>query len=120
MILMEPRPHRPERADSSVMPQGIEPARGEGFIRRGIHYAGRVQGVGFRMVSQRLAHGFAISGYVRNLPDGRVELVAEGQEAEVSSFLEAIRREFAGYIRSEQSTTEPLSESPTRGFVIRP
>jgi acylphosphatase len=103
------------------MPHGVEqPRRVERAAeRRHVYYSGRVQGVGFRMVSHQLARGFDISGYVRNLPDGRVELVAEGPEAEVSRFLAAIRREFAGMIRSEQATTEPLSETPGREFVIR-
>ena len=46
--------------------------------RRRIYYSGRVQGVGFRFSTQRLASGFAVAGSVKNLRDGRVEVVAEG------------------------------------------
>ena len=53
-------------------------------------YTGRVQGVGFRDTAQRLAGRFAVSGFVRNLDDGRVELVAEGEPVEVNAFLDAI------------------------------
>ena len=42
-----------------------------------VRYSGQVQGVGFRYTAQRLAEGYAVSGYVRNLPEGDVELVAE-------------------------------------------
>ena len=44
-------------------------------------YSGRVQGVGFRYTTQALAAGHPIAGYVRNLPTGEVELVAEGEES---------------------------------------
>ena len=55
-------------------------------IRRVVHYAGRVQGVGFRYTTEQIALGFEVVGYVRNLPDGRVEMVAQGPPAEVSRF----------------------------------
>lgn len=45
-----------------------------------IHVTGRVQGVFFRVYTREFAKGLAVSGYVRNLPDGRVEIVAEGSE----------------------------------------
>jgi len=47
-------------------------------LRRALYFSGRVQGVGFRYESRALALGYNLSGYVRNLADGRVELVAEG------------------------------------------
>jgi acylphosphatase len=52
-----------------------------------VFYEGRVQGVGFRYSARRVAAGFDVAGYVRNLPDGRVELVASGDEEEVDGFL---------------------------------
>jgi acylphosphatase len=54
-------------------------------------FSGRVQGVGFRFTVCRIAEGFDVTGYVRNLWDGDVELVAEGLDEIVSDFLEAIR-----------------------------
>ena len=46
--------------------------------QREVYYQGRVQGVGFRYAVRSLARRFAVDGFVRNLSDGRVELVAEG------------------------------------------
>ena len=59
--------------------------------RRRVYYSGRVQGVGFRATCRWLAGGFEVAGYVRNLPDGRVEVVAEGESAELDRFLAAIQ-----------------------------
>lgn len=75
--------------------------------RRRLHvfYSGRVQGVGFRYTVKTVAAGFEITGAVRNLPDGRVELVAEGARAELAAFREAIAGAgLAGFIRDEQVT----------------
>jgi acylphosphatase len=67
-----------------------------------VFYWGRVQGVGFRYSAREVACGFDVTGSVRNLPDGRVELVAEGDEEEVKAFLEAIHQSQLGnYIRRE-------------------
>ena len=59
--------------------------------RMQVFYSGRVQGVGFRYQTRQLAAGYEIVGTVRNLPDGRVELVAEGQVDELKAFREGIR-----------------------------
>ena len=65
-------------------------------------YSGRVQGVGFRYACKELAAGFTLSGTVLNLPDGRVQLVAEGAREELTAFRLAIRNEgLAGFIRDE-------------------
>ena len=64
--------------------------------RAHVFYSGRVQGVGFRYSAREVACGFEVTGFVRNLPDGRVELVAEGEEEEVKAFLEAIHGEPSG------------------------
>ncbi len=55
------------------------------------YYSGRVQGVGFRLTAEETAHDFGVVGWVKNLRDGRVELVAEGDESVVGQFLEALR-----------------------------
>ncbi len=57
---------------------------------RQVFYEGRVQGVGFRWSTKNIARGFDVTGWVRNLPDGRVELQACGEEEEVAAFLEAL------------------------------
>src|SRR5947209_7834818 len=87
--------------------------------RRRVYYAGRVQGVGFRFTSQRLAQQFAVSGTVRNLDDGRVELLAEGEAAEVASFLDSIRREMGHTIQDVQERSESPGDPPLHGFTIR-
>lgn len=67
-------------------------------VCRHVFYSGQVQGVGFRYTALSIAQRFAVAGMVRNLPDGRVELVAEGEAAEVAGFLEALRRQMTSYI----------------------
>jgi acylphosphatase len=67
-----------------------------------IHYSGRVQGVGFRYTARTVATGFEITGTVRNLPDGRVELIAEGTRPELEAYQSALRDAgLAGFIRDE-------------------
>jgi acylphosphatase len=56
-------------------------------IARQVHYSGRVQGVGFRFTAHRIAQRHQVKGYVRNLDDGRVELVAVGPPDEVKALL---------------------------------
>ena len=69
-----------------------------------VFYSGRVQGVGFRYCVKVTAAGFEVLGTVRNLPDGWVELVAEGVRAELDAFCAAIRESSVGsFIRGEQA-----------------
>ena len=60
--------------------------------RMQIFYSGSVQGVGFRYSVRSVATGFEVTGVVKNLPDGRVELVAEGAKAELEAFRQGIRK----------------------------
>jgi len=55
-----------------------------------VFYEGNVQGVGFRWTVRDAAKGFDVTGWVRNLPDGRVELQVNGEENEVRAFLDRI------------------------------
>ncbi|HZI32548.1 MAG TPA: acylphosphatase [Candidatus Binatia bacterium] len=81
-------------------------------------YSGRVQGVGFRYTTKTVAAGFEITGTVRNLPDGRVELLAEGTRAELEAFRAAILDAgLAGFIRDEQVTWAD-AKNEFRGFEI--
>lgn len=64
-----------------------------------VFYSGRVQGVGFRFTAESLAIDLGIYGWVKNLSDGRVQLVAEGAEDAIKEFLEKIKQEFSHYIR---------------------
>ena len=80
-------------------------------------YSGRVQGVGFRYTARELAASHPVAGYVRNLPTGAVELVAEGEAGDVEAFLAAVARHMAGYIRN--TTVQDAAPSGQRGFHIR-
>jgi len=73
-----------------------------------VYYSGQVQGVGFRYTARRLAQGYAVKGLVRNLGDGRVEMVVEGDRVEVERFLEAVRGKMDGYIRAVNIQDEPV------------
>jgi acylphosphatase len=84
-----------------------------------IFYEGSVQGVGFRWSVQHVAKGFDVSGWVKNLADGRVEMQVSGEENEIRAFLDAIMQsELRGHIRKQ---TETKSEEPVtaHGFEIR-
>lgn len=77
------------------------------MLRRRIYYTGRVQGVGFRYVAKRLAAGYELGGFVRNLPDGRVELLIEGPAEQVTAFADALAESMTGYIRDSKKNDEP-------------
>jgi acylphosphatase len=83
-----------------------------------VFYSGTVQGVGFRYTVRTLAGGFDVAGMVRNLPDGRVELLAEGRKDELSAFQQAIRESELGHFiqREEVIWAEPAGG--LRGFEI--
>jgi acylphosphatase len=68
------------------------------MIRETIHYSGRVQGVGFRHTTATLARAYPVTGYVQNLADGRVKLVAEGDAADVEAFVDAVQDAMGGHI----------------------
>ncbi|MEZ5386740.1 MAG: acylphosphatase [Prosthecobacter sp.] len=86
---------------------------------RHVFYTGRVQGVGFRYSTKRIASGYDVTGSVKNLPDGRVELFAQAFEAEeVDAFLEDIQNSsLASHIREREVKTAP-SQPGLRGFSI--
>ena len=65
-----------------------------------MHFSGRVQGVGFRYTAQNIAQQYNVAGYVRNLPDGRVEVVMEGPDGEMDGVIESLRQKMNCYIRS--------------------
>ncbi|MBC7784066.1 MAG: acylphosphatase [Burkholderiales bacterium] len=77
--------------------------------RRHCYFKGRVQGVGFRYTARNLAINYDVSGFIRNLPDGRVELVAEGPGTEVVNFVEAICDRMKGHIQHVDQDEEPVS-----------
>ncbi|HEY2761315.1 MAG TPA: acylphosphatase, partial [Pirellulales bacterium] len=86
--------------------------------RSTVYYSGNVQGVGFRFTARSIARGFAVTGYVENLPDGRVHLVAEGQTREVDAFLADVRERFSGNLRGERIDIGPAT-GEFAGFEIQ-
>jgi len=87
------------------------------MVCKQVRYAGRVQGVGFRYTTQHLARGFAVTGYVRNLPSGDVELIAEGAADQVEAFLAAVAHAMAAYI--EQCLVQDAASGGYKDFRIR-
>jgi acylphosphatase len=87
---------------------------------RHVFFEGRVQGVGFRWTAKNIARGYDVTGWVRNLPDGRVEMQVSGETDEVDAFIEAIEEsELNGHIRKvDVSVIPPLKG--TQGFEIAP
>lgn len=89
------------------------------MIAKRVVFEGRVQGVGFRYSVKDLARGFEVRGWVKNLPDGTVELHAMGDRTEVEAFVREIVEEssVAHHIRNHHAETIPLLENVT-GFTI--
>jgi acylphosphatase len=86
--------------------------------RHTVSYTGHVQGVGFRYTTHSIARNHAVTGYVRNLPDGRVELVAEGERREIDAFLLEVRDRLSSHIRDERCDIGPAT-GEFGGFEIR-
>ena len=81
--------------------------------RAHVFYSGQVQGVGFRYTAQDIAMSLGLKGFVKNLEDGRVEIVAEGREADIKELLDKISKDQLGrYIKD----TELSWEKPTKEF----
>ena len=98
------------KAEKSVVSRTVE--------RRQVFYAGQVQGVGFRYTAQTIARGYAVTGYVCNLADGRVELVAEGSVDQLDAFLQELGEQKAGQIRSARCDRRPAT-GEFASFAIR-
>jgi acylphosphatase len=82
-------------------------------------FSGRVQGVGFRMTTLRLASGFDVRGWVKNLPDGTVEVVAESRPGELERFRDAITREFRANLSGLAVEQAATGLATPDGFEIR-
>jgi acylphosphatase len=79
--------------------------------QRIVTYRGNVQGVGFRYTACRVAGNYDLTGYVRNLPDGGVEILAEGDIAQIDLFLADVTQRFSGFIRTQTQQTAPYGGS---------
>ena len=87
------------------------------MICKRVTYTGQVQGVGFRYTAQHVAEEFAVGGFVRNLPDGSVELLAQGEPDQVDAFLRALAARMAGYIDNADARDHAAGDY--QGFRIR-
>ncbi len=67
-----------------------------------IYFDGRVQGIGFRFTAIEVARGSGVCGWVKNLDDGRVEVMAEAEEESLKNFLQDIAERFSRYIRDTE------------------
>lgn len=75
---------------------------------RHVFYEGRVQGVGFRWSAKNVARGYDVTGWVKNLPDGRVEMQVCGEVDEVDAFIEAIAEsELKSHIKNVDTSVIP-------------
>ena len=81
-------------------------------------YSGQVQGVGFRYAVKSVATGFDVSGTVRNLPGGGVELIAEGAQDELEAFRQAIRESGLDHFVRQEAVSWHEAGNALRGFEI--
>ena len=81
-------------------------------------YTGHVQGVGFRYMAKAAARGFEVTGTVRNLADGRVELIAEGQREELEAFRQGVRDAGLEHFIRDEAVTWSEAGGGFRGFEI--
>ena len=87
-------------------------------IARMVHYTGRVQGVGFRYTAASIARRHNVQGWVKNLADGRVQMLIEGAAKDVEKCLQAIRQYWGDKIVNqdvEDRETEGFPEFDIRG-----
>jgi acylphosphatase len=89
-----------------------------GVCHATIFFSGRVQGVGFRYAVMQVAKEYEVAGFVMNLPDGRVQLEAEGALDEIEAFVTAVSERMHGYIRKADRSDRERTPQFT-GFTIR-
>jgi len=82
-----------------------------------VYYTGRVQGVGFRFTSEDVASDLGVTGWAKNLRDGRVEIIAEAEEDVLTEFLTRINKHFAPYIQDAHITWQSAT-GEFKGFGI--
>lgn len=88
-------------------------AASKSVMRTTVYFSGRVQGVGFRATVASFAKDFPLAGTVRNLPDGRVELVMDGAPAAAELLVQRLREHFGFNIRNvEQCVADSGAAAP--------
>ena len=86
--------------------------------RMTVFFVGKVQGVGFRYTTKTVATGYEVTGTVKNLPDGRVELIVEGDKGELEEFLQGIRDSEVGRFVKNEQVSWSEAKNDFRGFEI--
>ena len=86
--------------------------------RRIYQYSGRVQGVGFRYTVRNIALRYNVAGYVRNLPDGRVEMCLEGATPELDEMAAEVERKMEGFVK-DVKVEEQAAAGELKGFAIK-
>lgn len=86
-------------------------------IGRKVLFTGRVQGVGFRMTACEVARRYDVTGHVRNLPDGSVEMVAEGEPETLDAFVAAVTSAMCGLV-DETRSTDREPQGRFTGFTV--
>ena len=89
------------------------------MICKRVCFHGDVQGVGFRYTTIRVAESYTITGYVKNMADGTVELVALGKPDDVDAFIDAVGAAMAQHIREIKVREEPAYRQKYDSFSIR-
>jgi len=80
---------------------------------RHVIFIGRVQGVGFRYTAHRIAYRHHLTGFVRNLPDGTVEMVAQGPAGDIDDCIKDIKENFGDYLRETRIEEIPPNSTHT-------
>ena len=84
-----------------------------------IHFSGKVQGVGFRASTTRVARELGLRGYVKNLKDGRVELVSADSAEQIDKLVDSLKERFGNGIQSIERSELKLESQPTDFEIIR-
>ena len=105
---------RSDRSERGATPEVSD----TGSARMHVYFRGRVQGVGFRYTARAFAHRYGVSGFVRNLADGRVELEVEGPRETLIAYLGELEREFRHSIQGQEARWLPATGS-YQGFSVR-
>lgn len=83
-----------------------------------VYYSGRVQGVGFRYTTVSIARKYPVTGWVRNLSDGRVEILIQASESDCKDFLQELEEHFGSMIRKREFDKIDSAQE-YQGFVTR-
>ena len=85
---------------------------------RTIFFSGRVHGVGFRATAAHFAHGLPLAGTVENLPDGRVQLILEGETREIDALIDRLHEHFGSFVRTTDQDSSPVTGHLRPGLHI--